>query len=104
MDTFENDIYQHFFERDLKTMAVVSTEFLNLIVDPEKRTSAARTRHALKFKNGEEMSLEFAWFFDLNDDGTKITKILEFVDTREGIVMEEKNAKLRAELEEGKGS
>ncbi|KAI0481755.1 hypothetical protein F4859DRAFT_512890 [Xylaria cf. heliscus] len=63
---------------NLQVSSVVKTEILNLTIDEEARMSAARTVSVMKFRDGEEMTLENSWFFELVEDGSKIIKIVEF--------------------------
>ncbi|KAH8807495.1 hypothetical protein F5884DRAFT_789367 [Xylogone sp. PMI_703] len=93
--TMNNEPYQEFFAQDLKTSAVVRSEIVDLTVDVEARKAAARTIYLARFSNGDEMSLEFAWFVDFNEDGTKVKKIVEFADTTQAFKFGQINDKLR---------
>ncbi|KAI0455476.1 hypothetical protein F5B21DRAFT_503293 [Xylaria acuta] len=63
---------------NMQVSAVKKTEIFNLTVDEVARKSAARTVSVIKFRDGEEMTLENSWFFELVEDGSKIKGIVEF--------------------------
>ena len=42
--------------------------------------AAANSTSDFKFKDGEVLTMEFSWTFYLNEDGTKISKVIEFAD------------------------
>ncbi|KAI1078634.1 hypothetical protein F5B20DRAFT_546771 [Whalleya microplaca] len=92
---FSNDAYQSLFEKDLEASAVLKSDILNLTIDAHARKAAARTVYHGKFTDGEEMSMEFAWFLDFNDDGTKVTHIVEVVDPPESLKFSSKVEALR---------
>jgi hypothetical protein len=77
-----NAEYERLFAADLKVTHFPSgtTDILDLTIDETARKSAARTSHIIEFSDGDEMTLEFAWFFDLEVDGTKVKRIVEFCD------------------------
>lgn len=81
---FDNDTYQAEFEKDLELGAVTVHDVANIVVDVEARKVAATSRAQMQYKVGdkEELTLEFSWFFDLNEDGSKITKVVEFTDSK----------------------
>ncbi|KAI3336321.1 hypothetical protein HD806DRAFT_1878 [Xylariaceae sp. AK1471] len=79
---FPNGEYESLFASDLKATHFPSggTTILDLTIDETAKRSAARTSHVIEFSDGEKMTLEFAWFFELLDDGTKVKRIVEFCD------------------------
>lgn len=80
---FDNDTYQAEFKKDLALGAAGEMDVANLVVDVENRKLAATTRAQIQYKVGdkEQLTVEFSWFFDFNEDGTKITKVVEFTDS-----------------------
>jgi len=70
------------FGKELTASKVKSVDYIpDVVIDTEGRFTAARSGYTNKFTdNGEEVQLEFAWFFEFTEDGRKITKVREFVD------------------------
>lgn len=69
----------------------------DVVIDTETRTAAARAKFTNEYTdNGEEVSLEFGWWFEFEEDGKKISKIKEFLDT---IVIEAYQARMAKILE-----
>lgn len=79
---FDNETYQSEFAKDLTIGSVHGHDVANMIVDVEARKLAATTTARVLFTVGERetLVLEFAWFFDFNEDGSKITRVVEFTD------------------------
>lgn len=79
---FDNETYQSEFAKDLTIGSVQKHDVANLVIDVEARRLAATTTAYMHFKVGEKetLMLEFSWFFDFNEDGSKITKVVEFTD------------------------
>ncbi|TGJ83558.1 hypothetical protein E0Z10_g5210 [Xylaria hypoxylon] len=59
-------------------VCTIQTAVSSLTIDEVARRSAARSVHAIRFISGEEMTLEYAWFFHLVDDGSGIKRIEQF--------------------------
>ena len=80
---FDNDTYEAEFKKDLALGAVGAHDVANVVIDVEARKLAATTRVQMHYKVGskETLTLEFSWFFDFNEDGTKITNVVEFTDS-----------------------
>ena len=80
---FDNETYQNEFTKDLKLGSVGEHDVANLVIDVEARKLAATTTTQIHYKVGEKerLTLEFSWFFNFNEDGSKITKVVEFTDS-----------------------
>lgn len=78
----DNELYQAEFAKDLAFGSVQRHDVANMVIDVEARRLAATTSAYMLFKVGEKetLELEFSWFFDFNEDGTKITRVVEFTD------------------------
>ncbi|KAG5742808.1 hypothetical protein H9Q69_010045 [Fusarium xylarioides] len=76
-----NDQYLHVFTEGLKTGGMHRNTISDLIIDVEARKAAVTTLAELVFNNGEGLKLDFSWFLHFNEDGDKICKIIEFVDS-----------------------
>ncbi|KAF4964806.1 hypothetical protein FSARC_7298 [Fusarium sarcochroum] len=79
--TMSNDVYEKVFAQGLKLGGMHEHNATDLVVDVGRRKAAATTIANLVFVNGDKVDMEFVWFLNLNDDGSKITKIVEFVDS-----------------------
>ncbi|KAI7760596.1 hypothetical protein LZL87_009480 [Fusarium oxysporum] len=79
--TMTNDAYLHVFTEGLKVGAMHKNTISDLIIDIEARKAAVTTVAELVFNNGEELKLDFSWFLHFNEDGDKICKIVEYVDS-----------------------
>jgi hypothetical protein len=76
-----NYAYLHAFTEGLKVGGMHENTIFDLIIDVDTRKAAVTTIAELVFNNGEEIKLDFSWFLHFNQDGDKIFKIVEFVDS-----------------------
>ncbi|KAK1750470.1 hypothetical protein QBC47DRAFT_394118 [Echria macrotheca] len=82
--TLDNKGYEDFFTAELPVVLTKSVDGIeNVVIDTEKRTGAATTKYTQEFKDGTLFPFEFAWFVSFDEEGTKISKILEWVDAIE---------------------
>ncbi|KAF5625418.1 uncharacterized protein FTJAE_9995 [Fusarium tjaetaba] len=79
--TMTNDQYLHVFTEGLKVGGMHKNTISDLIIDAVARKAAVTTVAELLFNNGEDLKLDFSWFLHFNEDGDKICKIVEFVDS-----------------------
>lgn len=96
-----NDQYQAAFASDITVSAATRTDILNLTIDVTARRAAALTDNDLLLTSDETIRLEFCWFFDLNGDGTEITRIVEFLDSRDAFTFQ---TNVNALVDEKKGA
>ncbi|EXF74828.1 hypothetical protein COL5a_000106 [Colletotrichum fioriniae] len=87
----DNAAYATQFAKDIAVFVVGATTVSNLVVDSEARKAALTSTSDIKFKDGSEnLQLEFSWFFDFNEDGSKVTKVIEFCDKDSVMIMHSK--------------
>ncbi|KAH7233343.1 hypothetical protein BKA59DRAFT_488012 [Fusarium tricinctum] len=91
-----NDMYEKLFADDLALGGVYNTTPRHLVIDVEARRAAVSTTGDFKYHDGEVIALEFAFAFYFNDDGTKISKVIEVADSNAVLKMA---AKARAHTE-----
>ncbi|KAJ4258271.1 hypothetical protein NW762_008420 [Fusarium torreyae] len=75
-----NEIYEQNYINDLKIGGVHNTVSSDLTIDLDARKAALTTKSDMIFNEGDTLALEFAWFFDFTEDGSKIKKVMEFVN------------------------
>ncbi|RGP64005.1 hypothetical protein FLONG3_9704 [Fusarium longipes] len=75
-----NDLYEKLYADDLAVGGVYNTVNKHLIIDTEARSAAVNSTSDFKYNDGDILTLEFSWTFYLNEDGTKISKVIEFAD------------------------
>ncbi|KAF9769796.1 hypothetical protein IL306_012734 [Fusarium sp. DS 682] len=79
-DGLSNADYEAAMALDLKKYIVTYTDILDLTIDTEARKSGATTVAGMRYKTGEEDIMEHSWILDFNQDGSKVTKVMEFCD------------------------
>ncbi|KAJ4269879.1 hypothetical protein NW762_001548 [Fusarium torreyae] len=79
--TMTNDDYEKVIAHGLQLGGMYGHNATDLVIDVGNRKVAVTTVANFVFKNGDKVAMDFAWFLHLNDDGSKITKIVEFVDS-----------------------
>ena len=98
-----NQQYQEAFASDITVSKAMRTDILDLTIDAPARRAAARTDND-PLVGDENFRLEFTWFFNLNEDGTEITRIVEFADSVEALKFETKVDTLVKEKMAGRSS
>ncbi|KAF5023418.1 hypothetical protein F66182_4518 [Fusarium sp. NRRL 66182] len=76
----DNDAYEKATANDLRVGRVKRATLSNLTIDTEALKAAGTSVAEMDLKDGETIIMEHAWVFDLNEDGSKITKVVEFCD------------------------
>jgi hypothetical protein len=76
----DNEEYQRLFANDLKVGGVQRCTLSNLVIDVTARKAAATTVADMVCKDGETIVMEHSWFLDFSEDGSKVTKVVEFCD------------------------
>ncbi|KAM0257544.1 hypothetical protein ACHAPA_011668 [Fusarium lateritium] len=72
--------YEEAMAKDLERGRVIRTQVFNLAVDTEARKSAATTITDMVFKDGDTVVMEHSWVLDFNEDGSKVSNVVEFCD------------------------
>ena len=80
-----NEAYQAAVAKELPVGGVRSSDISGVVIDVEGKAGAARTTYHGEYSDGQKLSMEFAWFLNFTDDGTKVTKIYEFCDSTEAV-------------------
>jgi hypothetical protein len=79
--TFSNEPYQAQFAKEMTVVSIKRVEISNVCIDTASRKAAATTSYHGEFSDGEQITMEFAWFLTFSEDGNRLTKILEYVDS-----------------------
>ncbi|XXG97314.1 hypothetical protein Hte_003610 [Hypoxylon texense] len=77
-----NAEYEAHMASEIAIMEEGRLKILDKVADPFRRKASARVEHWTKL-DGSELAtiLEIGWFVDFTDDGRKISRIIEFIDT-----------------------
>jgi hypothetical protein len=75
-----NDQYEKLYADDLAVGGVYNTVSKHLVIDSDARRAAVTSTSDFKYNDGDVIKAEFSWTFYLNDDGSKICKVIEFAD------------------------
>ncbi|KAF4448051.1 hypothetical protein F53441_8482 [Fusarium austroafricanum] len=75
-----NDLYEKLFSDDLSLGGMDNLVNKHLSIDVEDRRAAVTSQGDMIYHHGEVVPLEFSWTFYLNEDDTKISKVIEFAD------------------------
>jgi hypothetical protein len=76
----DNAAYEAAMTRDMTQSSVTWTEIANLAIDTEARKAAATTITDVKYHDGEVVVMEHSWVLDFNEDGSKVSNVVEFCD------------------------
>ncbi|GIZ46169.1 hypothetical protein CKM354_000930700 [Cercospora kikuchii] len=78
---FDNKTYQGAVANDIKVLKFKNNVLSNLVIDTEARLAAFTSIAEIHPVDGTEWySAEQAWYLCFNDDGSKVTKVVEFCD------------------------
>jgi hypothetical protein len=93
----DNKTYSDFYGAELAYgWAKSLDEIPHVVIDVENKTAAATSVYTNEFSDGDTIRFEFAWFLTFNEDGTRISKVHEWVDSTE-------TARYHAKINELKG-
>ncbi|SPJ75303.1 uncharacterized protein FTOL_05034 [Fusarium torulosum] len=79
--SMNNEDYQKVFTQGMNFAGMKKNNASDMVIDVDARKAAVTAVAELESASGEKFNLDFAWFLHLNDDGSKIKKIVEFVDS-----------------------
>ncbi|KAI2627377.1 hypothetical protein GGS26DRAFT_561568 [Hypomontagnella submonticulosa] len=65
----------------IKTMEETRVNIIETIIDPARRKASIYSEHWTKIVGCEANALEICWFLDFTEDGKKISRVIEFIDT-----------------------
>ncbi|KAK0640669.1 hypothetical protein B0T16DRAFT_201063 [Cercophora newfieldiana] len=102
---FTNKQYEAMFAKELPVSRPTGLEsVINVVVDVISKTAAATCVYMAEFGDGVKEKMQFAWFLELDDEGARITKVLEFVDTMTAARYQKKVEELLQAEKEGSTS
>ena len=96
---FTNDMYEEQYAKDVKVSRVLGSKISFLVIDTEERKSAFTSVSDIEYSDGEKGVVEIAWFLQFNNDASKISNVLEFVDGDSSKKFFAKCRELEAKLE-----
>ncbi|KAI1355961.1 hypothetical protein F5Y01DRAFT_310146 [Xylaria sp. FL0043] len=76
-----NEEHKALMESALHTMEDTRVEIKDLVIDPVQRKASVLAEHCTKIVGVEANLLEVAWFLDFTEDGKRISRVTEFIDT-----------------------
>ncbi|KAI4870537.1 hypothetical protein F4820DRAFT_402543 [Hypoxylon rubiginosum] len=77
-----NAEYEAHMAPEISIMEEVRFKILDRVVDPLKRKASSRVEHWTKLAGRKQPTiLEICWFVDFTEDGRRISRIVEFIDT-----------------------
>ncbi|KAJ4112149.1 hypothetical protein NW768_011728 [Fusarium equiseti] len=76
----DNATYQAALTRDIAKSRFTKTDIANLVIDTEGRKAAMTSITEIKYHDGETQEMEHSWILDFNEDGTKVSNVVEFCD------------------------
>ncbi|KAK0708443.1 hypothetical protein B0H67DRAFT_648504 [Lasiosphaeris hirsuta] len=80
--TFAPQAYQDIFSGEMSFAQTKSVQISDVTIDTASRKAAATVVYVNEFvDDGERVTMEFAFFLSFTEDGSQITKILEWVDS-----------------------
>ncbi|KAG4222789.1 hypothetical protein PC116_g28738 [Phytophthora cactorum] len=66
---------------EIAAMEEAKVKIIEIVIDPIKRHGSAHVEHWTKITGREPIALEICWYVDFTEDGKKISRIVEFIDT-----------------------
>ena len=76
----DNATYEAGLTRDMTKSRFTKTDIANLVVDAEARKAAMTSITQIEYHDGDKHEMEHSWVLDFNEDGTKVTNVIEFCD------------------------
>lgn len=80
----DNAAYEDRMAQELVVLESNKIEALDMTIDTVGKKAGVRAASTLTLKGGNAFEIEFCWFLYFTDDGTKIKRILQFVDATGG--------------------
>ncbi|KAK4213901.1 hypothetical protein QBC37DRAFT_315465 [Rhypophila decipiens] len=78
-----NADYEAQMQLDLQTMKDVTQNVTRTLIDTTERAAVIWTEQTITMPDGSTKSVEVIWDLSFTQDGTRVKRILEFVDTWE---------------------
>ncbi|KAI2783172.1 hypothetical protein F4815DRAFT_382374 [Daldinia loculata] len=93
-----NADYEAQMQVELQTMKDVSQKITRTVIDTTERRATLWSEQTIFTANGSTSKVEVIWDLNFSEDGTRVSQIMEFVDTYEATkVLEQMLAKAGAE-------
>lgn len=82
---FDTATFEQMFAKDIKVMKFKNNVMANLVIDTEARKASFTSIAEVHYGQGEWFELEQAWVLELDGEGEKVERVVEFCD-KEGIM------------------
>ncbi|KAI0545343.1 hypothetical protein F4679DRAFT_588648 [Xylaria curta] len=76
-----NEEYKALMESALPTIEDTRVEIKEFVIDPLKQKASVLAEHCTKIVSVEANIMEITWFLDFTEDGNRISRVVEFIDT-----------------------
>ncbi|KAI1071599.1 hypothetical protein LB507_005490 [Fusarium sp. FIESC RH6] len=76
----DNATYESALTWDMAKSRFTKTDIANLVIDTEARKAAMTSITQIKYHDGDTHELEHSWVLEFNEDGTKVSNVIEFCD------------------------
>lgn len=89
-DGWSNGEYEECLAPKLRITKGMKLEINDVLVDTKKLRATVHSSHLWTLPTAGQSSswsMEFIWVLDMNKEGDKVTKILEFVDTQHSVTV-----------------
>ncbi|KAI1136824.1 hypothetical protein F5Y05DRAFT_105097 [Hypoxylon sp. FL0543] len=90
--------------REISVLDESRVNILDSVVDAAARKASARTELWTKYAGNEPSTMEICWYFDFTDDGKKVSRVVEFIDTSASSKVLEDMAKAGYKMDEEAGA
>ncbi|OTA55206.1 hypothetical protein K449DRAFT_388215 [Hypoxylon sp. EC38] len=67
--------------REIAALEESRVKVIDSVVDAATRKASARVEHWTKYTGSEPSTMEICWYLDFTDDGKKVLRVVEFIDT-----------------------
>ncbi|KAI0837449.1 hypothetical protein F5Y06DRAFT_297778 [Hypoxylon sp. FL0890] len=67
--------------REIAVLEESRVKVLDRVVDAVARKASVRVEHWTKYVGNEPSTMEICWYLDFTDDGKRISRVIEFIDT-----------------------
>ncbi|KAF3071244.1 hypothetical protein GL218_00617 [Daldinia childiae] len=93
-----NADYEAQMKVELQTMKEVSQKITRTVIDTTERRATLWSEQTILTANGSTSKVEVIWDLNFSEDGTRVSQVMEFVDTYEATkVLEQMLAQAGAE-------
>ncbi|KAI1411247.1 hypothetical protein F5Y13DRAFT_64567 [Hypoxylon sp. FL1857] len=86
--------------REISVLDESRIKVLDSVVDAATRKASVHVELWAKYAGSEPSTMEMCWYFDFTDDGKKVSRVIEFIDTSASEKMLEDMAKAGFDMKE----